>query len=116
MCANRLSDLSADGVKRIQRGQWILKDRADFAATQFAHFFERQIIDTAAIQENFTTGDASRRLEQADHGCARERLAGTGFADHTQHFARRDVKTDVVHRDQRAAPRRKFDTQILDLQ
>ena len=61
-------------------------------------------------------GDAAGRLEQADDGVAGQRLARARFAHHAQHLAGRDVERHVVDREQRAAPRRELDAQVLHLE
>ena len=64
-------------------------------------------------QQDLAAGDAAGRLDQADDGGAGHRLAGAGLADDAEHLARRDVERDVVDRDQRAAPRRELDAQVV---
>ena len=65
------SNLFAHGVKRIQAGQRILKDRADAAAANFANFLIREIVNTTPSKPYLTAGDPARRLQKADHGIAR---------------------------------------------
>jgi hypothetical protein len=65
---------------------------------------------------HLSAGDAPRRLEQADDGCAGERLAGTRLADDAEDFAGLNRERDVVQREQRAAPRRELDAQVADLE
>ena len=67
--------LPANGIKRIERGQRVLKNRPDFLAANAAHILIAQIIYPPAIQENFTSRDPPRWLQQAD-----DRGPGHGFA------------------------------------
>ena len=48
--ANGFGELPADRVERIERGERVLEDRADFAAAHLAHFVIRQIVDAAAAK------------------------------------------------------------------
>src|SRR5207253_1887368 len=65
-------------------------------------------------QAHLAAGDAAGRLDQADHGRAGNRLAGTGFTDYAEHFAGSDVERHVIDRGQDAAPGRKLDFEIAD--
>ena len=101
--ADRLDELIADPVERVEAGQRVLKDHADPLAPDVAHFFRRQMVDPLAGELDLAAGDAAGRIEQADDGQARERFAGAGLADHAEHFARGDVEGNAVDRTQRAA-------------
>jgi hypothetical protein len=48
VCADRLDDLVADPVERIERGQGILEDHADPLSPDAAHLFRRQVVDALA--------------------------------------------------------------------
>ncbi len=93
MRADRLDELAADRVERIERRERILEDRADPAAADLAHRVVWQLVDAPAVEPDLARGDASRRLEQADDRRAGQRLAGAGLADDAQHLAGRDVRT-----------------------
>ena len=98
--ADGLDDLVADPVERIEAGQRILEDHADPLAADAADFLRRQMIDPHPRQIDLAAGDAAGRIDQADHGKARDRFAGAGFADHAEHFALGDVEGDAVDRAQ----------------
>ena len=112
--ADRLDQLAADRVQRIERGQRILEDGADLAPAHDAHRFVRQVVDAPAREADLAAGDAPRRVDQPDDRGAGQRLARARFADDAQHFAGRDRERDVVHGDERAAARRELDAQALD--
>src|SRR5690242_10169193 len=116
MRENRLRDLPADGVERIERGERILKDGADSPPADAAQRFLRQIVDAAAFETNFSCGDAAGRLQQTDDRRARERLARARFADHAEHFAGRYVERNIVERGERPASGWKGDAQMAHLQ
>ena len=108
--------LAPDGVQRVQRGQRVLKDGADLAATDGPHLLVGQVVDALAGQANLPASNAAGRLQQADDGRTRERLAGARFTHHAQDFTRGDVKGDVIQRQQGAAPGGEFNPQVLDFE
>ena len=85
---DRLDQLLADGVERVERGQRVLEDRADVAAAHAAHRLVRQVVDAPAVEADLAAGDAPGRVEQADDRGAGQRLAGARFADHAEDLAR----------------------------
>ena len=109
---DRLDDLVADPVERIEAGQRILEDHADPLAPDAAHFFRRQMVDPRARQIDLAAGDAAGRIDQPDHGEAGDRFAGAGFADHAEHFALGDVEGNAVDRAQRAAAGEEFHLEV----
>src|SRR5678815_6058805 len=113
---DRLLELRADGVERIERSERVLEHHADAAPAQPAQLFVRQVVDAAAFEAHFARGDAPGRLEQPDDGEAGERLAGAGFADHAEHLARSNRERDLVDRDQGSPPGREFDAQVFYLE
>ena len=84
--ADRLRDLVADRLKRVQRGHRLLKDHADVATADRAHFRfgAREQVD--AFEQ-----DAPRRHrprgQQADDAERRHRLARAALADDAENFA-----------------------------
>jgi hypothetical protein len=60
---DRLDQLLADRVQRIQRGQRVLEDRADLAAADLAHLLRGQRVDAQAGELDFARSDAPGRLE-----------------------------------------------------
>ena len=107
-----LDQLLADAVERVEAGERVLEHHADALAADLAHRFRRQVVDALPAQQHLASGDPPRRLDQADHRRAGDRLAGAGFADHAENFARRDVERHAVDRREGAAAGRKLDFQI----
>src|SRR4051794_15937029 len=58
--------------------------------------------------------DASRWINQADHGEPGDRFACAGFADHAQHFALGDVEGDAVDRTQAIAAGGEFHLKVTN--
>src|SRR5881397_1101165 len=59
---DRLHDLVADPVERIEAGQRILKNHADPLAPDAADFFRRQMIDPRSRQVDLAACDAAGRI------------------------------------------------------
>src|SRR6185312_14876982 len=114
MRQDRLDQLVADAVERIEAGQRVLEDHADALAAQQPHLRARQVVDTLAAESDLAAGDAARRLQQADDRRSGDRLAGAGFADHAEHLAGRDVEGEIVDGGQHPVPRRDLDLEIAD--
>src|SRR5690606_31686601 len=77
---DRFHQLLTHRVQGVERGERILKDRADFLATHTPHGVVVELVDAPATQPDFAGGNAPRGFEQADDGRTGERLAGTRFA------------------------------------
>ena len=71
MGADRLDQLLADPVERIEAGQRILEDHADALAADPAHLFGRQVVDARARQPDLAARDPPGRIDEADHGGTR---------------------------------------------
>ena len=96
--ADGLDDLVADAIERVEAGERVLEHHADAPAAHLAHLLGGSVVDALAAQPHLAADDAPRRLEQADHGGAGQRLAGARLAHHAQHLAGGDVEGDAVHR------------------
>ena len=112
---DRLDQLPADRVQRIERGQRVLEDGADRAAAHLAHLLVGQVVDAPAVEADLAAGDAPRRVEQADDRRAGQRLAGARLADDAEDLAGRDLERDVVERDQRPAARGELDPEMANV-
>src|SRR5262249_45610677 len=81
-------NLLADGVNRVERGHRLLKDDADFAGPDTAHFLVVARDEIAAPLEDLAVDDLSRRhSDQLEHGERRDGLAATGLSDNPESFA-----------------------------
>ena len=114
MRLNRLNQLPANGVERIQRGQRILENRADFAATNLAQCLVRQVVNTFAVEQNLATGDATGWFQQPDDRSTSQGFASPRLSDHAQYFTRRNGERHVIDGREDTAPRRKFNAQVFD--
>ena len=107
-----LDQLVADGAKRVQARQRVLKDHADLAA---AHR-RRVILDPAALQRDGAGGDAARRLKQPHDGGPGQRLAGAAFTNKAQHLSGLEAKGNSVERLQPLTAERKFHAEITNIE
>ena len=111
-----LHQLLAHAVQRVERGQRVLKNRADVAATQTAQALSVQVVDALAVKPNAATGDAPGWLEQTNDGRAGERLAGTRLAHHAQHLTGGHAEGHTVQSPQHAPAAGELDHQVFDLE
>ena len=111
---DRLDELLADPVERVQAGQRVLEDHADALAAHLPHLLGRQVVDALAREADLAARDAARRIDQADHRRAGHRLAGAGLADDAQDLASGDVERDAVDRLQHAAAGDELDPEVAD--
>src|SRR6185437_59535 len=111
---NRLDELSADAVERVEAGQRILEDGADALAADLPQPLGREVVDALAGKHDTACRDAPRPVDEADDGGAGHRFAGAGFADHAQHLAGADLERHIVDRDKLGPPCREFDAQMFD--
>src|SRR5262249_23690080 len=65
-----------------------------------------------ALKAYLSPRHSSRTLNQANDRSARDRLSGTGFADHAQDLALRHVERYIVDGDEPGPAVGKFDPQI----
>jgi hypothetical protein len=73
-----------------------------------------EVVDARAGEPDLAAGDAARRIDEADHGGARHRLAGAGFADDAEDLALGDVEGDAVDRFQHPAAGDELDLEVAD--
>src|SRR5690606_2991640 len=97
-------------------GERVLEDGADLLAANAAHGVFVELVDAPAVEQDLARGDAPGRFEQTNDGCAGERFAGAGFADHAQNLALGDLEGDVVERREHAAARVELHTQVSNFE
>ena len=103
MQGQRLAQLLADPMHRIQRRSGILEDHRDALAANARQRIAAQRIDRIAIEPHLTR-HARPRAEQAQHGKPGHALAAARFADDAQRLAMPNVEIDAVqHRQPRDA-------------
>ncbi|MCY1296085.1 hypothetical protein D9M70_454550 [compost metagenome] len=105
MVHDRLGDLAADGIERIERGHRLLEDHCDLRT---AHLVQRLWRQAHKLLSAVTrgAGDLTVLGEQAHDAHHRLALAGAGLADDRKRFAGTDVEIDALDRFHRAIRRR----------
>jgi hypothetical protein len=97
---DRLDQLLADGVERVERGERVLEDRADRAAAHFPHLLVRQVVDAAAVEADLAAairpGGSSRPMIAAPVSD----LPAPDSPTTPRISPGRDREGDVVERDQ----------------
>jgi hypothetical protein len=98
MGAEHFDHLPPHGIRRIQRGQRVLKDHGDLLAADGAHLVRRQAGQLSPVQADAAAGDltllAREKLKNAVGGHA---LAAAGFADDAERLPAIDGKADIVN-------------------
>ena len=77
-----------------------------------AQLFRRKMVDPQSRQVDLAATDAAGRIDQADHGQARDGFASPGFADHAQYLALADVEGNSVDGAKRVATGDEFHLEI----
>ena len=112
--ADRLADLRADGLHRIQRRRRILEDERDLATPHVLElpFAERD--DIAAVQPDLTAGHATGGRDEPEQRHRQRRLPASGLADEAQLLAAAKVEADVTDGSDRALGRAVLRAQVAD--
>jgi len=94
---DRLGDLVADRLGRVQRGQRVLEHHRDLVAADLAHVVLGQPDQLPAVQLDRAADDGAARRQQAHDGQARHRLAAARLPHQPQRLAGSDFQVDVAH-------------------
>ena len=120
--AQRLDDLLADRIDRVQRAHRLLEDHGDLGAAQPLHrarAFLGEVADlaVAGMEQDLAPRDTARgRRDQPHDGEARHRFAGARFADDHQGFAAPHLEGYAGHGLDRAGVAGEFDTEVAHLE
>ena len=98
MNAERLLDLSPDGVHRIERGHRLLKDQADLGAAHLLHLTLAEREEVASLEENLAGCDPPRGFNQPHDGQGGQRFAAARFPDEAERLAPGNGEAHVDHR------------------
>ncbi len=120
MKADRLRDLVADAMHRVERGHRLLKDHRDLVAADVADLLlgnRQQVFDDAGLapQPDLAADDrARRRRGEAHDGEAGDALARARFPDKRQRLALAEREGNLIDDEERAAAGGEADAQLLD--
>ena len=112
--ADRLDDLAADPVDRVERGHRVLEDHRDPLAAHLLQLRVARVQQLRVAQLHRALDLGVGRAGEADDRLRGDALARAGLADDRQHFARGEVEADPVDRLQQAAFGREADPQVPD--
>ena len=93
---DRLAQLVADGVHRVEGRHGVLEDDADLLAAEFAHLALGEFGHVLAVEENLAAGDLARLHENAHDGIGGDGLAAAGLAHDAQHPAAVEIEGNAV--------------------
>jgi hypothetical protein len=114
---DRLADLPADRVERVERGHRLLEDHRDVVAADALHLAFAELEQVPALEADRTADDAAGRVgDQAQDGKRRHALAAARFAHDAQGLAALQCVGHAVDGAHRADRREEMRLQIFDLQ
>jgi hypothetical protein len=117
MQRDRLADLPADRVQRVERGHRLLEDHRDVIAADALHLALAELEQVPALEADRTADDTARRVgNQAQDGECRHALAAARFSHDAQRLAALQLVGYAVDCAHRADRREEVRLQILDLQ
>jgi hypothetical protein len=102
----RLADLFADGMDRVEGGHGLLENDADVLTTDRVHFIAREGHQVTALKHDFARDNLTHGLgEESNDGHGSDAFATAGFADDAHAGAARDIETDPVNSSQKTGLR-----------
>ena len=107
----RLGDLRADPVQRVQRGHRLLKDHRDPVAAQAPHRLFGEAHEFAPLEPD-RAADPRALGREAHQRQRRHRLAGARFADHAEALALVEAEGRAVDDADRAVRQRQVDDEV----
>ena len=112
-----LADLGLDGVQRIERGHWLLKDDRDVVAANAPDLALRQTEQFAALEADVAAGVRRGRIgQQLEDRQRADGFSGSGFADQRHALAALDIERNAIDGDRRSAGVVKRDGEVANLE
>ena len=96
--ADRLGDLSADPVDRVERGHRVLEDHADLLAADLTQLLVTGLDQLLAAQPHRTLDPRVGRAREADQRLRGDAHSRARLADDRQHLSRGELEGDAVDR------------------
>ena len=94
---DRLRDLVAHRVDRVERRHGLLEDHRDGVAADVAHLVVGQLQQVAPVEPDLARDGLARALDQPHRGHRGDALAAAGLADDAQRLAVLDLERHAVH-------------------
>ena len=115
--ANRLGDLLADGVHRVERRHRLLEDHRDLVAADALHLAVAERHEVAPLEHDpAPLPDLARRLDQPHDRERADRLAAAGLTDEAEGLAGVELEVDPVDGPDRPLAGTEPRPQVLDPQ
>ena len=115
MQPERLGDLRADAMQRVERGHRLLEDHRDAVAANLAHLGLVEPDEIAPLEAQ-RAGDMGAFRQQAHQRERGHGLARTGFSHDAERLARAQRERHVAHHSARSLRRGQVDGEIGDLE
>jgi hypothetical protein len=116
MRPDRLDDLIADPVDRVQRRHRILEDHPDLVAAEILHLRVRHLQQVATLVDHLSFEPSVDAPGEPHQRHRRDALARAGFADDPEHVAAIELEGDSVDGAHEAVFGREMDLEVLDLE
>jgi hypothetical protein len=116
MALDRLDDLVADRVGRIERGHRLLEDHGEPRTAQVAQLGRRDLQEVAALELDLAADRRVLRRQQPHDGERGHALAASRLADQAERAAALQGKVDAVDGTDGAVVGRETDGQLPELQ
>ncbi len=113
---DRLEDLLADLVERVERGQGVLEDHRDLVAAHAAQLLGVELVQVLALEHDAAGDLGVRRPGQAEDGHVGDALAAARLADDAERLALLDRERDAVHGLDHAVVGLEVDLEVLYLE
>ena len=113
---DRLGDLVADPVDRVQRRHRVLEDHPELGAAVLLHLGVRHLQQVGALVDHLALEVRVHIAREAHQRHRRDALAGAGLADDPEHLAALELERDAVDRAHDAVLRREVDLQVVDVE
>ena len=92
VCPDRLDDLVADPVHRVQAREGVLEDHRELLAADLPELVRRKLEEVLALEEDLPGEICGLAVDEAERGQAGDALARAGLADDAERLAASTVK------------------------
>ena len=96
MVADRLHDLIAHRINRIQACHRILENNGYLISPDFTHFLVRHLINLMPVKHEASAHKLSRMGGKPHQAVRRYRFAGAAFSHDSQHFSLSQMNRNII--------------------
>ncbi len=113
---DRLDDLLADPVDRVQRGHRVLEDHPELVAAVVLHVAVRDVEQIGSLVEHLALEACVHAARQPHERHRGDALARARLADDPEHLAALELERDAVDRPHDPVLGRELDLEVVDLE